>query len=337
MREAIAHNLTLVAERYSVGVAQARILAAGLRPNPVFTYSAMIPDSTIFDFNVNPFENVFRGDFIIEGGGKRERRIEVAEQAKSVAELQFLNTMRTILLDVQSAFVDVLLAKENLALARGSLNAFNELVKVNADRVRTGDPAPVELARSRLAALQFQNDVRQQESKLTIARTKLKTVLGRTAAGASDRDRVRRAAAARHGGRRRAAVDPRAHTLRHARALLADRGRTEGAGMTTPVKLLLIFVNEADTWENEPLYQAIVQRLRHLDLAGATAQAGIMGFGRHHRVHHKGLFGIPDDRPITITVADEEAKLRAVLPEVKRMVREGLMLLVDAEVVADLE
>jgi PII-like signaling protein len=58
-----------------------------------------------------------------------------------------------------------------------------------------------------------------------------------------------------------------------------------------------------------------------------------MGFGHHHRMHHKGLFGIPDDRPMTITVVDAEAKIRALLPEVRSIVPEGLMLLVDAELV----
>ena len=105
--------------------------------------------------------------------------------------------------------------------------------------------------------------------------------------------------------------------------------------MKEPVKLLLIFVNESDRWNDTPLYQAIVDRLRHLHLAGATAEAGILGFGHHTRVHHKGLFGIADDRPITITVVDEETRIRAALPELRRMVHEGLILLLDAELVAD--
>lgn len=180
VREALDRNLSLLAERYSVNVADARILAAGLRPNPVFTYDAMLPDPAIYDGNINPREHVFRADVILEGGGKRERRIDVAEQARSVAELQLLNAMRTTALDVQSAFVDVVLAKDNLALARESLQAFSDLVRVNTERVRTGDLSQVELSRSRLAALQFQNDVRQQESKLAIARNRLKTLLGRT-------------------------------------------------------------------------------------------------------------------------------------------------------------
>lgn len=105
--------------------------------------------------------------------------------------------------------------------------------------------------------------------------------------------------------------------------------------MTEPVKVLLIFVNEVDTHHDVPLYQAIVHRLRQLNLAGATAQTGILGFGHHMRLHHKGLFGVSDDRPVTVIAVDDEAKIRAALPELRGMVREGLILLLDAELVAN--
>ncbi len=103
--------------------------------------------------------------------------------------------------------------------------------------------------------------------------------------------------------------------------------------MNPPVKMLLVFVDETDIWQEMPLYEAIVRRLRQLDVSGATVQAGIMGFGSHYRVHRKRLFGISDDRPVTICVVEEEAKLRQILPEVRPMVKEGLVLLVDVEVV----
>ena len=101
------------------------------------------------------------------------------------------------------------------------------------------------------------------------------------------------------------------------------------------MKLLLIFVNETDRWHDVPLYHALVHRLRQLDIAGATAHAGILGFGHHKRLHHKGLLGISDDRPVTVTAVDEEQKLRALLPELREMVREGLILFLDAELIAD--
>lgn len=52
VREAVDHNLALVAERYAVSIAEARILTARLRPNPVFTYSAMLPAAGVYDNNV---------------------------------------------------------------------------------------------------------------------------------------------------------------------------------------------------------------------------------------------------------------------------------------------
>jgi outer membrane protein, heavy metal efflux system len=177
--EAIEHNLTIVTEGYNLAAADARILTAGLRPNPVLTASAMLPDSTIFTSNVNPREGIVRADVLLERGGKRERRVDVAQQARAVAELQLQNTIRTLTLELQSAFIDVQLAQSNLDLARDSLSALNDIVGINAERVRSGDLASVELARSRLAALQFQNEFKSREGRLAIAMHRLRTLLGR--------------------------------------------------------------------------------------------------------------------------------------------------------------
>jgi PII-like signaling protein len=103
--------------------------------------------------------------------------------------------------------------------------------------------------------------------------------------------------------------------------------------MNPSVKLLVIFVDETDTWQQIPLYEAIVRRLQQSDIAGATVQLGVMGFGSHMKVHQRRLFGISDDRPVTILVADSESKLRQIMPEIRSMVREGLLLLLDAELI----
>lgn len=103
--------------------------------------------------------------------------------------------------------------------------------------------------------------------------------------------------------------------------------------MNSPIKLLLIFVDETDQWDGMPLYEAIVRRLRHRHIAGATVHIGVMGYGSHLRVHQKGLFGVSDDRPVTICVVDTETTLRQVLPDIRAMVTEGLVILLDAELV----
>src|SRR5262249_46868529 len=128
-----------------------------------------------------------------------EARIAVAEQARSVAELQLLDTIRTLILEVENACVDILVTKANLALAQENLQALNQIVEINTHRVRAGDLAPVELQRTSLAALQFQNEVRKNESELIIARNKLRTLLGHPfGAGSVDvQDELRRESAPR--------------------------------------------------------------------------------------------------------------------------------------------
>ena len=104
--------------------------------------------------------------------------------------------------------------------------------------------------------------------------------------------------------------------------------------MQAPVKMMLIFLDETDTWGESrvPLYEAIVESLMQAGISGATVHNGIMGFGANRQLHRKRLFGVTDERPVTITVIEQEAKLRAVLPRMQNMIREGLVFLVDGEV-----
>lgn len=182
--EALEKSLVLLAERSNIAIAEARVLTARLRPNPVVSVGGDHMDLLGTGFNDlnagGPTEFSLRTDFLWERAGKRRLRTEVAEAARSVAQLQFLNSVRGVVLDVQSAFVDALLARDSLALARENLSSLNQIVEINAARVKAGDLAEVELIRSRLAALQFETSVRQAELKLRAALLRLQTLLGRS-------------------------------------------------------------------------------------------------------------------------------------------------------------
>lgn len=98
-------------------------------------------------------------------------------------------------------------------------------------------------------------------------------------------------------------------------------------------KMLLIFIDEADQWNGHNLYEAIVQVLRVNGIAGATVFPAMMGFGVHRRIHRKGLFGIPDEKPLTILAIDTAANFKAVLPSIHAMIGEGLMAIADVDVI----
>ena len=44
-------------------------------------------------------------------------------------------------------------------------------------------------------------------------------------------------------------------------------------------KMLRIHFGEDDKWHGQPLYKAIVEKCRELDIAGATVYRGIEGYG----------------------------------------------------------
>lgn len=98
--------------------------------------------------------------------------------------------------------------------------------------------------------------------------------------------------------------------------------------------LVRIYIGESDTWRGKPLYQAIVERMRELHIAGATVLRGIEGFGAHAHLHTTRLLRLSEDLPILIEIVDAEERLRAVLPELDEMVDDGLITLERVEVFA---
>ena len=98
-------------------------------------------------------------------------------------------------------------------------------------------------------------------------------------------------------------------------------------------KLLRIYIGEDDRWEGQPLHEAIVKKLRMMDIAGATVYRGMIGYGAQNRVHRPGFLGLSKDLPIMISVIDIEERIRAILPALDEMVDEGLIALSDVEII----
>ena len=182
---AIDHNLNLLAARSNLSIADAQMLTAKLRPNPVISASADALDwiGTPFtqENGLGPSQYSLRIDVPFERGGKRDLRMQAASLEKQIAAAEFSDAMRRLRLDVMLACIDVLEAKAKLQLARDNLNTFEQLVQVNQRRLTSGAIPPVELTRARVAMLQYRNSERAAELAVTQARVKLMPLIGRTA------------------------------------------------------------------------------------------------------------------------------------------------------------
>lgn len=100
-----------------------------------------------------------------------------------------------------------------------------------------------------------------------------------------------------------------------------------------PHKLLRIFVGEGDRHGAQPLYTAVVEAARHFGLAGATVFKGIEGYGSHAVVHAARVFDLSTDLPVLVEIVDTEEKIRAFLPELDSLVRDGLVTLETIEAI----
>ena len=98
-------------------------------------------------------------------------------------------------------------------------------------------------------------------------------------------------------------------------------------------KMMRIYLGEADRWNGEPLYDAIVKRLRMMDIAGATVYRGILGYGAKGHTHKQGLLRLSRDLPIMISVIETEEKLTPAAEEIEKMLGDGLIVVSDVDVV----
>ena len=96
--EAVQNNLALLAERANLSVADAASITARLRPNPVLSASAESLDwlGTGFDTAnaAGPPQYSVRVDVPFERGGKRDIRIDVADQKRRLAVGESRQTCR---------------------------------------------------------------------------------------------------------------------------------------------------------------------------------------------------------------------------------------------------
>jgi len=106
--------------------------------------------------------------------------------------------------------------------------------------------------------------------------------------------------------------------------------RTEMRGTA---KMMRIYMGESDRWQGEPLYEAIVQRLRMMDIAGATVYRGILGYGVKGHTHKSGRLPFSRDLPVMIAVVDTEEKLGKAINDIESMMQDGIIVLSDVDVI----
>jgi PII-like signaling protein len=100
-----------------------------------------------------------------------------------------------------------------------------------------------------------------------------------------------------------------------------------------PARLLRVYLGEADKWHGEPLYDAIVKRLRMLEIAGATVYRGILGYGAKGHEHKRSFLHPMRDLPVVIAVVDTPEKIAVASDAIEEMLQDGLIVVSNVEMV----
>jgi PII-like signaling protein len=100
-----------------------------------------------------------------------------------------------------------------------------------------------------------------------------------------------------------------------------------------PAKMLRIFLGEADKLQDEALYDAILKKLRLMDIAGATVYRGILGYGAKGHEHKQSFLHVSRDLPIMLSVIDTPEKIRAAAEVIEGMLEDGLLVISDVEMI----
>ena len=97
--------------------------------------------------------------------------------------------------------------------------------------------------------------------------------------------------------------------------------------------LLRVFIGESDKADGRPLCEVIVEKARMRGMAGATVLRGFLGFGANSRIHTTKVLRLSEDLPVVVEIVDAEDKIEAFLPELDKMIGEGLVTLEKVRVI----
>jgi uncharacterized protein len=94
-------------------------------------------------------------------------------------------------------------------------------------------------------------------------------------------------------------------------------------------QLVRIFIGDADKWHHQPLYRALLERLRREGFAGATVLHGVAGFGAASVIHTAHIVDLSADLPVLIEVVDDQEHIDKLLPILDEMLTKGALVTIE--------
>jgi cobalt-zinc-cadmium efflux system outer membrane protein len=139
--QALQRNREILAAQERVSEARGLLRQAGVRPAPTLEANA----ASGRPLGTQGEEEYAIGYFHpIERGGKRSKRVLVAEQSVALAEADLLERMRQLVYEIKTRYIDAVVAQHKLEAVEGILKINREQYRLVDARVQRDDAAPLE-------------------------------------------------------------------------------------------------------------------------------------------------------------------------------------------------
>ncbi|HEY1147097.1 MAG TPA: TolC family protein [Pseudoduganella sp.] len=151
---------------------QSAIAVRGAEADAVQAAAAPNPTLTVSTANINPHsgvgagplsskavDSIVRVDQLIERGGKRQLRSDMAQQRVAAAEADRADSRRALERDISQAYTDLLASQERMRVLTEIAALHDQSLAVAQKRHRAGDLAEVEVARLQLEVQRAHNDL----------------------------------------------------------------------------------------------------------------------------------------------------------------------------------
>jgi outer membrane protein, heavy metal efflux system len=179
---ALSRNPELQSTDYELRAADARTVQAGLRPNPEMGVQVENFASSAAVRTVQPLQTTLTLSQVIELGGKRSRRVDVAQRGRDALAIERDIRQLDVLAEVTRRFVDVVADQEQLSLGRRAAELAERTLNAMTARVTAARSPEAEKARASIAFDRARLEQQHAEYELQSSRRMLAALWGSTEA-----------------------------------------------------------------------------------------------------------------------------------------------------------
>ena len=175
----LERNLSLIAERYNIDMAQAQELQAKLFENPVISLEQNVYNrlnGKYFDFGKEG-EAVVEIEQVIHLAGQRNKQVRLEKINKEIAEYQFEEVMRTLRQELNEKFVEVYFLSKSIAIYEKEVNSLQALLGGMKIQQEKGNISLMEISRLESMLFSLRKEKNERENDLLTTRGELNLLL----------------------------------------------------------------------------------------------------------------------------------------------------------------